>query len=102
MHSRDSPESTGCAMFLVLNFSYGLKAISIKEDRSTGYCVPPILSKVICHADRFVKTNSAVGGGMVASWNAIFFGLSFTPSGKETSQLSKIIANMTLSSIEAL
>jgi hypothetical protein len=49
-----------------------------------------------------VNTNSALGGGMIANWNTVFFGLSFTPSGKEISQLSKIVANTILSSIEAL
>jgi hypothetical protein len=49
-----------------------------------------------------VNTNSALGGGIIATWIIIFFGLSFTPSGKEISQLSKIVANTILSSIEAL
>ena len=39
---------------------------------------------------------------MVTVWNTIFFGLSFTPSGNDTSQLSKIVANMILRTIEAL
>jgi hypothetical protein len=54
------------------------------------------------YVDRFVNTNSALGGGKTVVWIVKFFGLSFTPSGKETSQLSKIVANMILSSIEAL